>query len=294
MSPELLEFFQSAGLLFFVVVPSHHMHPDDGNFEGGRLELLATRWFLISIAIEACVGNLWRSHTSKKTTGASRMYRLNDVLMSLGLGTFMLIMNSFSSVYLLQLYRFLYSWRVVTMPWDSLPCWFALVLLVDFCYYWVSECVSESEEVFMCRCMYVWVWIYEHTYPLETHTQLHRSAHTWHLFWGTHILHHSGEDYNLSTALRQSGLQSFVSIIFQLPLALLGFSPVMLQIHRSLNVLYQFWIHNSMVGWLGPVEYVLNTPSNHRMHHRPPGNCNYAGMCIHIYIYIYMCVCVSC
>jgi alkylglycerol monooxygenase len=173
------------------------------------------------------------------------MYRPFDVLMSLGLGTFMLIMNSFSSVYLLQLYRFLYSYRVTTMAWDSLPCWFALVLLVDFFYYW-----------------------------------LHRSAHTWHLLWGTHILHHSGEDYNLSTALRQSGLQSFVSIFFQLPLALLGFSPVMLQTHRSLNVLYQFWIHTSMMGWLGPVEYVLNTPSNHRMHHRPPGNCNYAGVLI--------------
>jgi len=91
--------------------------------------------------------------------------------------------------------------------------------------------------------------------------------------------HFLGEDYNLATALRQGVGQQIFSWIFYLPLACF-FSPSCFIAHNGLNTLYQFWIHTELIGHLGPLEYILNTASHHRMHHRPPGNCNYAGVFI--------------
>eukprot|EP00746_Dinoflagellata_sp_MGD_P041484 gnl/MRDRNA2_/MRDRNA2_20033_c0_seq1.p1 gnl/MRDRNA2_/MRDRNA2_20033_c0~~gnl/MRDRNA2_/MRDRNA2_20033_c0_seq1.p1 ORF type:complete len:391 (+),score=31.88 gnl/MRDRNA2_/MRDRNA2_20033_c0_seq1:66-1238(+) len=108
---------------------------------------------------------------------------------------------------------------------------------------------------------------------------LHRVAHQYHTLWAAHRVHHSGEFYNFATALRQGVLQRFYSPFFYLPLALV-FNPVAFVAHLQLNILYQFWVHTELVGWLGPLEYVFSTPSAHRMHHRPPGNCNYAGVFI--------------
>jgi hypothetical protein len=92
-------------------------------------------------------------------------------------------------------------------------------------------------------------------------------------------VHHSGEDYNLATALRQGAAQMLTSWPFYLLLGLL-FHPALFVMHRGLNTLGQFWIHTTLIGHVGLLEYVLNTPSHHRMHHRPPGNCNYAGVLI--------------
>ncbi len=87
------------------------------------------------------------------------------------------------------------------------------------------------------------------------------------------------QDYNLATALRQGALQQFTSWPFKLALALV-FHPALYIMHSALNTLGQFWIHTQLIGSVGPLEYILNTPSHHRMHHRPPGNCNYAGILI--------------
>lgn len=109
---------------------------------------------------------------------------------------------------------------------------------------------------------------------------MHRTAHEYHTLWMGHSVHHSGEYYNLATALRQGVIQSLYSKLFHLPLALLGFPCGAWVAHNQLNTLYQFWIHTEQVGKLGILEMILNTPSHHRMHHRPPGNCNYAGFLI--------------
>lgn len=110
---------------------------------------------------------------------------------------------------------------------------------------------------------------------------LHKYLHEFHLLWAGHSLHHSGERYNLATALRQGVFQPFFSWIFYLPLAAIGFPITQFLVHNKLNTLYQFWIHTEMIGrlpwWF---ELVMNTPSHHRIHHRPPGNCNYAGVLI--------------
>jgi hypothetical protein len=81
------------------------------------------------------------------------------------------------------------------------------------------------------------------------------------------VVHHQSEEYNLSVALRQSWLQNVPESLFYWPLAIIGFPPAMFGTVFALDVLYQFWIHTRVIGRLGPLEWVLNTPSHHRVHH---------------------------
>lgn len=95
----------------------------------------------------------------------------------------------------------------------------------------------------------------------------HRASHRVAFFWATHIVHHQSEEYNLSTALRQSWFTGLTSWLFYLPLAIVGFPPVMYLTMVTFNTLFQFWIHTRAVDRLGWIELVLNTPSHHRVHH---------------------------
>lgn len=96
----------------------------------------------------------------------------------------------------------------------------------------------------------------------------HRLAHEISFLWGSHIVHHQSEEYNLTVALRQAWLQGAFSWVFYLPLAVLGFSPVAFLTIASLQTLYQFWIHTKLIHKMHPAfEYVFNTPSHHRVHH---------------------------
>lgn len=81
-----------------------------------------------------------------------------------------------------------------------------------------------------------------------------------------HGVHHSSEAYNLTTALRQSSFHFVVSWAYYVPLALFC-PPPLYFVHDQFNLLYQYWIHTQVVGKLGPLEYILNTPSQHRVHH---------------------------
>ena len=85
--------------------------------------------------------------------------------------------------------------------------------------------------------------------------------------WGSHIPHHQSEEYNLSVALRQGVFQGCFFWLFYLPLAFIGFPPALFILMASIDTLYQFWIHTRTIGKLGPLEWVLNTPSHHRVHH---------------------------
>jgi hypothetical protein len=101
--------------------------------------------------------------------------------------------------------------------------------------------------------------------------------------WATHVVHHQSEEYNLTTALRQSMFQGLMSAPFYLPLAVMGFPPLMMLLAVTANTLYQFWIHTRLVDRLGPLEWVLNTPSHHRVHHGIDPQYvdkNYAGVLI--------------
>lgn len=114
----------------------------------------------------------------------------------------------------------------------------------------------------------------------------HRFAHTVRWWWADHVIHHSSQHYNLSTALRQPWLSplSLKFIIFGSWLVLVGFPPAMVAFVGALNLVYQFWIHTEAVPKLwAPIEAVMNTPSHHRVHHGTNPRYldrNYAGVFI--------------
>ncbi len=96
----------------------------------------------------------------------------------------------------------------------------------------------------------------------------HRTAHLRRWFWASHVVHHSSEHYNLTTALRQTWTGNLsLSFAFWLPLMAVGFPPAMVAMFSAYSLAYQFWIHTETIGRLGPLEWVLNTPSHHRVHH---------------------------
>jgi len=113
----------------------------------------------------------------------------------------------------------------------------------------------------------------------------HRASHRIRWFWAAHVVHHSSEHYNLTTALRQPWISHFTGYaILSVPLILLGFHPLLIGFVASLNLLYQYWIHTELIGkmprWF---EAVFNTPSHHRAHHAVQPrylDANYAGIFI--------------
>lgn len=122
----------------------------------------------------------------------------------------------------------------------------------------------------------------------------HRAAHEIHFLWAQHVVHHSSEFYNLTTALRQSILQAYFSWIFSLPFAFV-MTPVQWVCHRQFNALFQFWIHTQVITKLPwPIEFIFNTPSHHRVHHGRNRYCidkNYGGTLIiwfFFFMYIYL------
>ncbi|WVM87639.1 sterol desaturase family protein [Halopseudomonas pachastrellae] len=112
---------------------------------------------------------------------------------------------------------------------------------------------------------------------------MHRSSHRVRWFWAAHVTHHSSERMNFSTAMRQNATNIFNGgWLFYVPLSLLGFNPVWIGVCYALSLVYQFFIHTTLVGKLHPViEYLFNTPNHHRVHHaRNPGyiDTNYGGV----------------
>jgi sterol desaturase/sphingolipid hydroxylase (fatty acid hydroxylase superfamily) len=102
-----------------------------------------------------------------------------------------------------------------------------------------------------------------------TYYWFHRTAHRVRWFWASHVIHHSSQHYNLTTALRQTwtGWLS-LSFIFRLPLVLIGFPVEMILFCAGLNLVYQFFIHTETIDRLPfGLESWLNTPSHHRVHH---------------------------
>jgi sterol desaturase/sphingolipid hydroxylase (fatty acid hydroxylase superfamily) len=126
--------------------------------------------------------------------------------------------------------------------------WTSALLAWDFCYYWAHRCGHEVS-----------------------------------VLWASHAVHHQSEDYNLSTALRQTSTGFLFNWIFYLPLFLIGFPPEVLVTVNAVNLIYQFWVHTQFVGKLGWFDRVFVSPSNHRVHHAQNEvyiDRNYGGMII--------------
>ncbi len=106
------------------------------------------------------------------------------------------------------------------------------------------------------------LFLADFTYYVE-----HFCSHRIRLFWLAHSVHHSSPIMNVSTAFRFSMFDPIVSALFHVPLFLMGFHPILVFMGEVAVQAYQFWIHNEMIGKLGPLEWILNTPSHHRVHH---------------------------
>lgn len=110
----------------------------------------------------------------------------------------------------------------------------------------------------------------------------HRVAHRCRWVWAMHVVHHSSQEYNLAVALRQGWTKHFTgTMLFKIPLVLVGFDPVMVTFCGVLNATYQFMLHTETINKLPRwVEYIFNTPSHHRVHHANNPrylDANYAG-----------------
>ena len=164
---------------------------------------------------------------------AMHTYRLADTISSLSAGvlsttTGLLTKGGGLITYALAL-KYL---ALLQLPEDSLWVWLFAFVFYDFCYYWH-----------------------------------HRLGHERNVLWAAHSVHHQSEDYNLSTALRQTSTGFVLGWVFYLPMAVLGVPlPVFVTV-ATVNLLYQFWVHTRHVPKLGWFEWLFVTPSNHRAHH---------------------------
>ena len=95
----------------------------------------------------------------------------------------------------------------------------------------------------------------------------HRIAHQVRILWTQHAVHHSSRDLNIATALRFGPLEGAWSFLAYLPMVLIGFAPEVVLASAIIVLAYQTWLHTELIGKLGPLEWVLNTPSHHRVHH---------------------------
>ena len=112
-----------------------------------------------------------------------------------------------------------------------------------------------------------WAWVLAFFADYLSYYWFHRTSHECRFFWASHVVHHSSQHYNLSTALRQTWTGAFFGFVFWLWMPLVGFQPIMIFTMQAVSLLYQFWVHTEFVQRLGLLELVMNTPSHHRVHH---------------------------
>jgi sterol desaturase/sphingolipid hydroxylase (fatty acid hydroxylase superfamily) len=176
-------------------------------------------------------------------------YRVNDAINSLSLG----ILSVATRLVSLKVGAVVFSaaeqnWALWHLDTGSAWAWLFGILLYDFLYYW-----------------------------------FHRISHERQIFWASHVVHHQSEDYNLSTALRQTSTSFLLTWIFFVPCFLLGMPLYMYVTIAAAHLIYQFWVHTRHIPKLGFLEWFMITPSNHRVHHAQNSHYidkNYGGLFI--------------
>ena len=207
---------------------------------------LAVPFFLLAIIIELAID--WFR--------GSGFFRANDAINSLSAGILSTTTGYFTRLLPLIAWGYvLENFALIDMPLSwfdaslrGIALWITAALAWDFCYYW-----------------------------------FHRYSHEMSLLWAAHAVHHQSEDYNLSTALRQTSTGFLLYWIFYLPLFLIGFPLEVLLTVNAVNLIYQFWVHTQVVRRMGVLDRILVTPSNHRVHHAQNERYidkNYGGMLI--------------
>jgi len=171
---------------------------------------------------------LWVAHRRR-----ARAYDFADAVCSIGLGAMSQVSGIFSKLVVLAIYVAVFDHlRLFSLSAGSVAVWLAGLLLYDFLYYWH-----------------------------------HRLGHEVGVLWAAHVVHHQSEEFNLSTALRQTSSGFLFGWVFYLPMALLGFPPLVFVAVGLIDLLYQYWIHTEQIGRLGWFDRVFASPSNHRVHH---------------------------
>lgn len=163
----------------------------------------------------------------------NQKYRFFDTLSSLSSGVTNVLKDSLGLALVLISYPYLVSQLALTQTPSGWPTWVIAFIAIDFAGYWN-----------------------------------HRLSHHVNLFWNSHVIHHSSEEFNLACALRQSisNLIGYTAILL-LPAALLGVPYQVIAVLAPLHLFGQFWYHTQHIGKLGWLEYILVTPSQHRVHH---------------------------
>ncbi len=195
-----------------------------------ELIALAVPFFLLALLVELAVDRL-------RGTG---YYRTNDAVNSLSAGSLSTTIGYFTRLVPGVIWGFVlqhFALVEVDAAWFDLSprgitLWIVAILAFDFCYYWFHRCSHEIS-----------------------------------ILWAAHAVHHQSEDYNLSTALRQTSTGFLFSWIFYLPLFLLGMPLEVFVTANAIDLIYQFWVHTQHIGTLGRLDRILVTPSNHRVHH---------------------------
>ncbi len=191
---------------------------------------LAVPFFLLALLLELFLD--WRRKTG--------FYRSNDAVNSLSAGILSTTTGYFTRFVALILWGLvLQHFALIDMPMEwfdfsprGVALWVVAALAWDLCYYWA-----------------------------------HRLGHEISVLWAAHAVHHQSEEYNLSTALRQTSTGFLFGWIFYLPLFLIGFPLEVLITVNAINLIYQFWVHTRIVKRLGVLDRIFVTPSNHRVHH---------------------------
>ncbi len=200
---------------------------------------------VIAIPFFAAMIGIEAWYSSRSNAG---LYDTKDAWINILVGFISTGFGAIFGLFIGLVYAFLYEISPYKFPADAWWSWTLLFFIDDLAYYW-----------------------------------FHRVSHEMRLFWNFHVVHHSSEQYNLSVAVRQSWFSGLLHWVFYGPIMLLGFAPWMFLIMHGFNLIYQFWIHTRIVKDLGPLEYVLNTPSHHRVHHGVNPSYldkNYAGVLI--------------
>ena len=192
-----------------------------------NLILYAVPYFVGLLAVE------WLSfHHSGDREDELVGYDVRDTATSLSMGLGNLFINIGWKLVVLVIYTGIYELTPLRISSHDWWAWVLLFFADDLAYYW-----------------------------------FHRISHEVRVFWASHVVHHSSQHYNLSTALRQTWVP-MTYFPFWLPLAVIGIPPWMIILEQSVSLVYQFGIHTEKVGRLWrPLEFVLNTPSHHRVHH---------------------------
>ena len=195
-----------------------------------------------------CILLEWYFGDRRQKLPVSARYYPKEVLCNFSLAAMHQGMDILAGLLIAKLYLAVFGWKLFDIQMG--PFSFVLLMIAqDFCYYW-----------------------------------FHRASHRVRWMWAAHVVHHSSENMNFSTAFRQSLMYPFAGMwVFWLPLVILGFDPNWVVFVVLLNLGLQFFVHTQAVRKLGPLEWLFNTPSHHRVHHgRNPQyiDKNYAGILI--------------